>query len=458
MKLAHISSGVVILGLLYCSFKYHIVMRFQAAATIGLITTFTSCSAATVRVLRDGSPESVGLLPEPLLQMQMNLSQYTRPANYGSHSYDEVHPILPGGSVIVGHKAAVVSSFAFGNASLYADANGTLLPPSAWVSTKMDTIYDMASLTKIFTAITALRVVDDEGLDLNKPVASYVPEFAMNEKENVTVLMLLTHTSGFPPDPEPGLYDPSYKNMPQRVEAIIQHKLANPPGSTYTYSDLNFMNLRFMLEKITGTPFEDLVQTWTQKLGMRSTFFNKGDIGPDSLGFYSRMAPTEYQIEVLGPSEPKRPQPVRGTVHDENAWALDGVSGHAGLFSSVRDVAILCQMVLNNGTYNGKRILTSDSVDLMFTNFNEKFPGDEHGVGFELNQSYFSGPMANIQAGGHTGFTGTSLVVDRASDTFMVLLAHAVHPNRTWSSNNIVRQALGYWVARSLGRDVAFPL
>ncbi|KAJ5386826.1 hypothetical protein N7509_009367 [Penicillium cosmopolitanum] len=413
-------------------------MRFQAAATIGLITSFLSLPAATDRVLRDGSPESVGLLPGPLAQMQMNLSQYTRPANYGSHSYDEVHPILPGGSVIVGHKAAVVSSFAFGNASLYANANGTLLPPNAWVSTKMDTIYDMASLTKVFTAITALRVIDDGKLDLHKPVASYIPEFATNGKGNVTVLMLLTHTSGFPPDPEPGLYDPSYEDMQQRVEAIIQHKLANPPGSTYTYSDLNFMNLRFMLEKITGTPFEDLVHSWTRNLGMTSTFFNKGNIRAESLGYYSRMAPTEYQIEVLGSSEPKRPQPVRGTVHDENAWALNGVSGHAGLFASAGDVAIF--------------------VDLMFTNFNGKFPGDEHGVGFELNQSYFSGPMANIQAGGHTGFTGTSLVVDRASDTFMVLLAHAVHPNRTWSSNNIVRQALGYWVARSLGRDFAFPL
>lgn len=433
-------------------------MRFQAVTTIGLVTSFLSFSAATDRVLRDGSPDSVGLLPEPLRQMQMNLSQYTRPANYGSHSYDEVHPILPGGSVIVGHKATVVSSFAFGNASLYADANGTLLPPSAWVSTKMDTIYDMASLTKIFTAITVLRVIDDGKLDLHKPVASYIPEFATNGKDNVTVLMLLTHTSGFPPDPEPGLYDPSYENMQQRIEAIILHKLVNPPGSTYTYSDLNFMNLRFMLEKITGTPFEDLVHSWTRSLGMTCTFFNKGNIGADSLEYYSRMAPTEYQIEVLGSSEPKRPQPVRGTVHDENAWALDGVSGHAGLFASASDVSTLCQMVLNNGSYNGKRILTARSVDLMFTNFNEKFPGDEHGVGFELNQSYFSGPMANIQAGGHTGFTGTSLVVDRASDTFMVLLAHAVHPNRTWSSNNIVRQALGYWVARSLGRDVTFPL
>ncbi|KAJ5669096.1 hypothetical protein N7462_010166 [Penicillium macrosclerotiorum] len=434
-----------------------VTMGIRSFITTSLIASLGLLSVATDRVLRHGSPESVGLLPEPLLQLPVNLSQYTHPANYGSHSYGKVHPILPGGSVMVGHKSTVVSSFAFGNISLYADANGTLLPSDKWLPARMDTMYDMASLTKIFTAVAVLRAIDDGSLDYRKPVATYLPEFAANGKSNVTILMLLTHTSGFPADPEPGLYDPIYKTMQQRVDAIITHKLANAPGSTYTYSDLNFMNLRYILERITKTPFEELVYSFTKELGMTSTVFNKGNIGADSFPYYSQMAPTEYQIEVLGDAEPERPQPVRGTVHDENAWALDGISGHAGLFSSVGDVSILCQMILNNGTYNGKRILSPRSVDLMFINFNTKFPGDEHSIGFELNQFYFSGPMANIRAGGHTGFTGTSLVVDRNSDTFFVILAHSVHPNRTWSSNNIVRETVGYWVARSLGRDVTFP-
>ena len=421
------------------------------------IASFGLVSVAADHVLKHGSPESVGLLPQPLAQMQLNLSQYTKPANYGSHSYNEVHPILPGGSVMVGHKGTIVSAFAFGNASLYANANGTLLPPDQWIPAQMDTIYDMASLTKVFTAMASLRAIDDGLLSLDETVATYLPEFAANGKDNVTILMLLTHTSGFPPDPEPGLYDPIYQNMQQRVDAIITHKLVNVPGSTYTYSDLNFMNLRFVLERITTYPYQDLVYSFTKELGMESTFFNSGNVGADDFYFYPRMAPTEYQIEVLGNSEPHRPQPVRGTVHDENAWALDGVSGHAGLFSTVGDVSILCQMILNKGTYGGKEILSPQAVDLIFTNFNAKFPSDAHSVGLELDQYYFSGPMANVQAGGHTGFTGTSLVVDRASDTFMVLLAHAVHPNRTWSSNNIVREALGYWVAQSLGRDVPFP-
>lgn len=312
-------------------------------------------------------------------------------------------------------------------------------------------------LTKVFTAVAALRAIDEGKLSLGKTVASYLPEFAANGKSNITVLMLLTHTSGFAPDPLPGLYEAPYKTMQQRVRAIIEHKLENAPGSTYTYSDLNFMNLRFLLEKVTKTPFEEYVYSFTRELGMTSTFFNKGNNQFPSFHYYARMAPTEYQIEVLGDAEPKRLQPVRGTVHDENAWALDGVSGHAGLFSMAGDVAIFCQMILNNGTYAGKQILKPETVDLMFTNFNTAFPGNEHSIGFELNQSYFSGPMANMLAGGHTGFTGTTLVVDRASDTFMVMLAHRVYPSRNWASNNIVREAIGYWVARSLGRDVSFP-
>jgi CubicO group peptidase (beta-lactamase class C family) len=140
------------------------------------------------------------------------------------------------------------------------------------------------------------------------------------------------------------------------------------------------------------------------------------------------------------------------------AWGLNGVAGHAGLFSTVMDTAKFCQMILNNGTYNGKRILSKASVDLIFTNFNARFStGSYHGVGFELNQYYTAGPMANMLAASHTGYTGTTLVIDRASNTLFLHFANRVHPSRNGSSNNIVREAVGYWVAKALGRDVAFP-
>lgn len=182
----------------------------------------------------------------------------------------------------------------------------------------MDTINDMASLTNFFTTVTVLRAIDDYKLDYQKPVAEYLPEFAANGK-GVTILMLLTHTSGFPADPEPGLYDPSYTTMQQRVDVIIKHKMINAPGTKYLYSDLNFMNLRFVLERVASTPFGELVYSFTRKLGMTSRFFNKGNLNSSSNPFYPGMAPTEYQMEVLGDAEPQRPQPVGETVHDENA-------------------------------------------------------------------------------------------------------------------------------------------
>jgi len=167
-----------------------------------------------------------------------------------------------------------------------------------------------------------------------------------------------------------------------------------------------------------------------------------------------RIAATEYQIEAVGPMEPQRPQPVWGTVHDEKAWSLDGVSGHAGIFSTAWDLGIFCQMILNNGIYNGVQILQPSTVDMIFHNFNTAFPENPHGLGFELDQSYWSGGMHSLQTVGHTGFTGTSMAIDRSSNIFFILLTNRVHPSRTWSNVNLVRKMVGSCVARSLGRNV----
>lgn len=410
--------------------------------------------------LRDGPPESVDMLPGPLDDMVANLTAYTEMRNWTAHSYNQIVPIEPGGVTLIARHGVVVSAFAFGQRLLYssvASTVGTILPSEDRENTTVDTIYDLASLTKLFTTIAALRQIDNDKIQLNGTVAQYLPEFAANGKDNVTVLQLTTHTSGLFSSPVPPLTSDEYKTYDDRVQAILNQTLVNQPGSTYMYSDLNFMTLGLVLERVTGKKLDELIGEYTEELGMHDTFFNRGNIeGPD-FGPWARTASQEFQKLVLGDSEPDRPQPVRGTVHDENAWALDGVSGHAGLFSTVNDTARLCQMILNNGTYGGKRVLSAESVDLIFTNFNEKFPGDDQGVGFELNQFYTAGPMANPLAASHTGFTGTSVVVDRESDTFFLHFANRVHPSRNWASNNIVRESLGYWVAASLGRDVPFP-
>ncbi|KAE8554998.1 hypothetical protein TMatcc_005435 [Talaromyces marneffei ATCC 18224] len=219
------------------------------------------------------------------------------------------------------------------------------------------------------------------------------------------------------------------------------------------------MSLALVIQTVTGRALDALVYDFTKPLGMTSTFFNRGNIEgftPQTPNYY-RTATQEFQIAVLGPEEPQRPQPVRGTVHDENAWSLDGVSGHAGLFSTARDTAAFCQMILNNGTYGGQRILSQTAVDLIFTNFNARFPGNAHGLGFELDQYYTAGPMASLQTASHTGFTGTTLVIDRTYNALWLHFSNRVHPSRTWSSNNIVREAVGYWVGKSLGLNVTFP-
>ncbi|KAM7192558.1 beta-lactamase [Naviculisporaceae sp. PSN 640] len=338
------------------------------------------------------------------------------------------------------------TNFAFGERSLWASIdgyNGTLLPPDQQEDAKIDTIYEFASLTKMFTTVAALHCLD-HGLiaSLNDTVVTYLPSFTGNGRENVTILHLLTHTSGFQAGPSVDLWTPRYPTYASRIAAILSEGLINPPaGSTYLYSDINFMLLMLVIESVTAKPLDVVISELPRP------------------GVYNRTAPTEFQVSVVGPSVPQRPQPVRGTVHDENAFGLDGVSGHAGLFSNALDTAKLCQMVLNNGTYGGTRILPKRAINLIFINFNARFgPGEEHGVGFELNQEYTAGPMANLGAASHTGFTGTSMVVDRRSGTVFVMLANRVHPSREWSSNNVVRRTLGTWVAVALGRSgVKFP-
>jgi len=214
------------------------------------------------------------------------------------------------------------------------------------------------------------------------------------------------------------------------------------------------MSLQFVLEAVTSLPLDKLIHDrFTAPLGMRDTWYNRGNVKLDDR-LLRRVAATEYQIAALGEGEPQRPQPVWGTVHDENAWSLNGVAGHAGLFSTAGDLAIFCQMILNNGTYDGARILQPSTVDLIFHDFNARFPGNSHGLGFELNQYYWAGPMQSLQTAGHTGYTGTTLAIDRPSNTFFLFLSHRVHPSRTWSNINIVREMAGRYVALALGRQV----
>ncbi|KAK2592538.1 hypothetical protein QQS21_009753 [Conoideocrella luteorostrata] len=446
-------------------------MRIHAKALVLALTLALLASPAPSfanakchDVLKHGSPESVGMLSKPLKDMVANLTYFTETRDWGSHSYYQTVPIEPGGITLIAHKRTIVRHFAFGKRNLWAsvkgnDTIGTLLPPDEQERATEDTIYDMASLTKMFTTVAVLRCIDRQLITLNGTVASWLPDFGVNGKQKITLLQLLTHTSGLQADPLPGLFDPRYTTYDSKVRAILSQTPTSTPGRKFLYSDLNFMTLMLVVEKVTGKRLDANIREYTSLLGMGRTFFNRGNVEAPKFPYYKDMAAQEFQLAVEGdiPGLPRRPQPVRGTVHDENAYALDGVSGHAGLFSTASDTARLCQMILNNGTYGGHRILSKESVDLIFHNFAADL-GEDHGVGFELNQFYTAGPMANPLAASHTGFTGTSMVIDRASDTLFIHLSNRVHPSRKWSSNNIVRETLGAWVATALGRTVEFPL
>lgn len=377
--------------------------------------------------LRHGDAHAAGLTPRQVARIVPDVAA-------GLHR----SPTLPryaGASVLAAHRGVMVTDAAVGYAVLYADARPTRLPPGSRVPARPDTIWDLASLTKLFTSIVTVQLVERHALDLDAPVARYIPEFGQRGKAAITVRELLTHTSGLQPD-LPLWRD--WHSRAERVAAVYAVAPISEPGTAYHYSDLNMITLGLLAERISGLPLDRLVATRiTQPLGMLDTGFNPP---ASKLG---RIAATEYEPE-LGRGM------VRGSVHDENAWALGGVAGHAGLFSTTRDLAVLCQTLLNGGRYAGHRILAPNSVRSLLTNANTAFPAAAHGLGFELSQRWYMDALSSPVTAGHTGFTGTSLVLDPLSDSFVILLANRVHPSREWGDDNAVR--------RAVARDLAMAL
>ena len=386
---------------------------------------FTGFAPANT-VLRDASPAGVGLDPAPIREAVERIRGHEQAPNGG-------HPLYAGAVALMGHGGAVVARDASGHALRYENAT-TELSREQWVPMREDTVFDLASVSKLFTSIAAVQLIEDGGVALEAPVAAYLPEFAANGKETVTVRHLLTHTSGFTS------WLPLYSRYPDkaaRIQAVMDQPLKSPPGSTYLYSDLNLITLGVLVERVSGTTLDAFVRDRiTTPLGMSDTGYNPAD--------RARTAATEYQ------STPPRGM-VWGEVHDENAWSLGGVAGHAGVFSTADDLAVLAQTLLNGGVYDGVRILSRKSVAALITNFNEDFPGDDHGLGFELNQRWYMDALSGPRTAGHTGYTGTSLVIDFASHSFAILLTNRVHPSRSWGSINGPRREWAQGLAMAMG-------
>jgi CubicO group peptidase (beta-lactamase class C family) len=376
-------------------------------------------------VLRDGAPQRADLLPQ-------YLDQAVAATQAGLAVQASGHPLYPGAVMLVARHGVVARTAAMGWALRYADPTPTELPPDAWIPMRDDTIFDLASISKLFTSIVAVQQVERGLIDIDAPVARYLPAFAANGKEGVTVRQLLTHTSGLPPDLP--LY--SLPDNPSRLAAVYAVQPVSVPGTAYLYSDLDMIALASIVESLTGSTLDAVVRRGiVEPLGLRDTGYNP----PESSR--PRIAATEYQ--------PGRGM-VWGSVHDENAFALGGVAGHAGVFSTVRDLAVLAQTVLNGGAYGRVRILSPASTALLLTNENGALPGNDHGLGFELYQRWYMGAMGTPYTAGHTGFTGTTLVIDPTTDSFLVMLTNRVHPSRNWGSVNPPRRAVADAVARAV--------
>ncbi|WP_211591988.1 serine hydrolase [Microbispora sp. H10836] len=380
--------------------------------------------------LRYGDAGMAGLVSEYVDRITPDAARFMAPS--------PTRPLYAGAVVIAGRDGVIATHEAMGKAVRYADSKPTELPPDQQMPMRKDTIFDMASVSKLFTSIVAVHQIEQGRIGLDTPVTAYVPEFAAKGKGAITVRNLLTHTSGLPAWIP--LYN--YPTVEERYAAVWNVAPANPPDRVYLYSDLNLITLGVIVERVTGKRLDAVVaESLTGPLGMRDTGYN-----PDP-ALKPRIAATEYQTTT----EPDRGM-VWGQVHDENAWSLGGVAGHAGVFSTAYDMAILAQTLLNGGHYGRARILSEDSVRLLLTNFNTGFPGDSHGLGFELDQMWYMEGLSSPVTGGHTGYTGTSFVIDPLSGSFVILLTNRVHPSRDWGSNNPARRA----VARDLA--LAIPV
>ena len=310
---------------------------------------------------------------------------------------------FPGASVVVGRRGATVWEKGFGHLSW---TGKSAVVPSR-------TIYDLASLTKVVGTTTALMILyDQDRIELDHKVSRYLPGFTGGAKGDVTIHDLLEHRSGLPAGRE--LWRIAYSPAEAR-RAAIETPLECLPRRCLIYSDIGADILGFVVEAVSGQTLDAfLASNVFEPLGMRETYFRPHWTLRD------RIAPTELT--------PPRGYPLRGEVHDENAFAMGGVAGHAGLFSTASDLAVFAQMMLNGGHFNGTRIV-SDSTVARFT-ARTSAPGTR-ALGWDTCGNDGScGKYLSARAYGHTGYTGTSLWIDPDRDLFVILLTNRVHAAR----------------------------
>jgi CubicO group peptidase (beta-lactamase class C family) len=365
------------------------------------------------------------------------------------------HHRYAGAVALIGRDGVAVTSpdaVVVGDALRYADRSGRNLPAEQRVPMAADTIFDIASLTKLFTAVTVLRLVELGLLDLDVPLAEWLPSYRSTPgglgREHVTPRQLLTHVSGH----MSGLEPTQRAHGPEATrEAVLNVPLVAPPNRRFRYSCINYITLGLLCEKLTGETLDALVRRHiTEPLGLRDTGYL-----PDA-SLLPRIAATEDDPEM-------RYGILRGRVHDETARALGGVSGNAGMFSTAADLAVFGEMLRGGGAVGERRVLRAETVAEMLR---DQLPPDlepdhtpeyGHGLGPRIGDRTFMSALAGDGAFGHTGFTGTSLVVDPSRGLTVVLMANGVHPDRAWSDLGPTRRAVANLAAGLAVPDASTP-
>jgi uncharacterized protein YbbC (DUF1343 family)/CubicO group peptidase (beta-lactamase class C family) len=305
---------------------------------------------------------------------------------------------VPGAVVLIGHHGHVIYRKAFGMRSL---------EPRREPMT-VDTVFDLASLTKVIATTPCVMQLMEEGkIRLNDPVVRYIPEFGVNGKQDITVRQLLIHYSGLAPDLD--LTQP-WQGKETAYQMAFQEKPLNPPGARFVYSDINFIMLGALVERITGMSLNDYAEQYIFKpLKMTHTQF----LPPHS--WIRKIAPTQYDEHNVM---------LRGVVHDPTARRMGGVAGHAGLFSTADDLGKYCQALLDG------KLLSRLAIEKMITPQQPPNATDVRGLGWDIDTPFSSnrGELLPVGSFGHTGFTGTSVWIDPMTQTYIIILANGVHP------------------------------
>ena len=335
---------------------------------------------------------------------------------------------IPGAVLIVGHDGKVIYRKAYGERALVPRREPMTL----------DTIFDCASLTKVVVTTTAIMELWEQGkVRLADPVAKYVPEFVQNGKQDITVRQLLVHYSGMAADLD---LTRKWEGKGTAYKLAFEMSPEKPPGSGFLYSDVNFIVLGALVEKLSGESLDAYAAKHIfAPLEMKET----------------RFLPPSAWLSRIAPTEDENHQPLQGIVHDPTARRMGGVAGHAGLFSTADDLAIFAQALLDGG----RGVLTPATIAKMSAPQQPATATTLRGFGWDIDSpfSMTRGELLPVGSFGHTGFTGTSLWIDPATKTYIVLLTNAVHlgtvPGHERGSAVSLRTKVGTAVAAALALD-----